>query len=367
MALTHRPPGPAREPDGDATARPARRGPVGALRGRQDGRHEALRGPRLRRVDNLPGELLPDARRSDRARAGRASSGSRSSSTCGPATRRSPSPRCAARSRAAASGRRSSSWRRATRSSSGATRRPATATRSRAATGSRARSPRSAGSWTPVRAEADVILDTSELSLRELKERIFAQLWARRGARPAVASSSSASATSSGCPLEADLVFDVRFLQNPYYVPELRPLSGLTDRCPDVRARPAARARASSTRSSDLLDRTIPAYVGEGKTRLTIAIGCTGGYHRSIVLAEELATLAARRRPAGRSRLPPRAGAPVTREPPALAAARDRHQALARRRLPRPRRARPRRRAGAPPGLPRGRRRRARSRRSSPS
>ena len=92
-----------------------------------------------------------------------------------------------------------------------------------------------------------------------------------------------------GVPLEADLVFDVRFMQNPYYVAELRQLSGLTD---EVRAfvldQPVARRFLAFL--AEFLEFAIPAYIAEGKTRLTIGIGCTGGYHRSIVIAEEVAT-----------------------------------------------------------------------------
>jgi UPF0042 nucleotide-binding protein len=139
-----------------------------------------------------------------------------------------------------------------------------------------------------VRSEADVILDTSELSLRELRERIFSRLW--HVVEPDQLSIQLVSfGYKFGIPLEADLVFDVRFLDNPYYVPELRRLSGLTE---GVRAyvldQPLTRRFMAAV--EDLLELTIPAYVGEGKTRLTIAIGCTGGYHRSIVLAEELAS-----------------------------------------------------------------------------
>jgi UPF0042 nucleotide-binding protein len=137
-----------------------------------------------------------------------------------------------------------------------------------------------------VRAESDVILDTSEMSLRELRERIFAQLW--HVVAPDQLSIQLVSfGYKFGIPLEADLVFDVRFLQNPYYVPELRRLSGLTDGVRSyVLDQPLARRFLDGVQ--DLLELTIPAYVGEGKTRLTIAIGCTGGYHRSIALAEEL-------------------------------------------------------------------------------
>jgi UPF0042 nucleotide-binding protein len=137
-----------------------------------------------------------------------------------------------------------------------------------------------------VRAEADVILDTSELSLRELRERIFSQLW--HVVEPDQLSIQLVSfGYKFGIPLEADLVFDVRFLQNPYYVPELRRLSGLTDGVRTyVLDQPLTRRFLATVH--EMLQLTIPAYVGEGKTRLTIAIGCTGGYHRSIALAEEL-------------------------------------------------------------------------------
>jgi len=137
-----------------------------------------------------------------------------------------------------------------------------------------------------VRAESDVVLDTSELSLRELRERIFSQLW--HVVEPNQLSIQLVSfGYKFGIPLEADLVFDVRFLQNPYYVPELRRLSGLTDAVRSyVLDQPLARRFVAVVH--ELLALTIPAYVGEGKTRLTIGIGCTGGYHRSIALAEEL-------------------------------------------------------------------------------
>lgn len=140
----------------------------------------------------------------------------------------------------------------------------------------------------PIRAEADVILDTSELSLRELRERIFSRLW--HVVEPDQLSIQLVSfGYKFGVPLEADIVFDVRFLTNPYYVPELRRLSGLTEGVRRyVLDQPLARRFLAT--AEELLDLTIPAYVAEGKTRLTIALGCTGGYHRSIALAEELAT-----------------------------------------------------------------------------
>jgi RNase adapter protein RapZ len=139
----------------------------------------------------------------------------------------------------------------------------------------------------PVRAEADVVLDTSDLSLRQLRERVFAAL--ATDVRPdQLAFQLISFGFKHGVPLEADLVFDVRFMQNPYYVADLRPMSGLTD---EVRTfvldQPVARRFLEFLQ--EFLTFTVPAYIAEGKTRLTIGIGCTGGYHRSIVIAEEVA------------------------------------------------------------------------------
>lgn len=140
----------------------------------------------------------------------------------------------------------------------------------------------------PVREEADVILDTSDLSLRELRERIFAELGnAPEPDRLAIQLISFG--YKFGVPLEADLVFDARFLQNPYYVEELRERSGLTAPVRDyVLGRPGADRFLELV--EEFLDFSIPAFQAEGKSRLTIAVGCTGGQHRSIVLVEELAT-----------------------------------------------------------------------------
>lgn len=138
-----------------------------------------------------------------------------------------------------------------------------------------------------VRGEADVVLDTSDLSLRQLRERLFAQL-ASNVRADQLSIQLISFGYKYGVPLEADLVFDVRFMQNPYYVAELRRLSGLTD---EVRAfvleQPVAARFLDFV--MEFLVFAIPAYIAEGKTRLTIGIGCTGGFHRSIVIGEELA------------------------------------------------------------------------------
>ena len=139
----------------------------------------------------------------------------------------------------------------------------------------------------PVRSESDIVLDTSDLSLRELRERLFAQLGTTAGPDQ-LAVQLISFGFKYGIPLEADLVFDVRFMQNPYYVADLRQLSGLTEAVREfVLAQPVAGRFLSFLQ--DFLEFAVPAYIGEGKTRLTIGIGCTGGYHRSIVISEELA------------------------------------------------------------------------------
>jgi RNase adapter protein RapZ len=139
----------------------------------------------------------------------------------------------------------------------------------------------------PVRSESDVVIDTSDLPLRELRERIFTKLG--EAADPSrLAIQLISFGFKYGVPLEADLVFDVRFMQNPYYIDELRQLSGLTA---EVRAfvlgQPVAQEFLRYLH--DFLGFALPAYVGEGKNRLTVALGCTGGYHRSIALTEALA------------------------------------------------------------------------------
>jgi RNase adapter protein RapZ len=139
----------------------------------------------------------------------------------------------------------------------------------------------------PVRSESDIVLDTSDLSLRELRERLFAELGTTSGPDQ-LAVQLISFGFKFGVPLESDLVFDVRFMQNPYYVADLRQLSGLTEAVREfVLAQPVAGRFLAFLQ--DFLDFAVPAYIAEGKTRLTIGIGCTGGYHRSIVISEELA------------------------------------------------------------------------------
>jgi RNase adapter protein RapZ len=138
-----------------------------------------------------------------------------------------------------------------------------------------------------VRERADHVIDTSGLSIGQLKERLF-DLVPDDRAVDLLRIDIVTFGFKRGIPLEADLVFDVRFLANPYWQPELKSLSGLEAPVRDyVLGQPAAERFLELV--VELLELTVPAYRAEGKQQLRIALGCTGGYHRSIVLAEELA------------------------------------------------------------------------------
>ena len=137
------------------------------------------------------------------------------------------------------------------------------------------------------RGMADHVVDTTGLSIGQLKDRLFALV--PREVRPDELRIDIVTfGFKYGIPLEADLVLDVRFLTNPYWEPTLKPLSGLEEPVRDfVMQQPAASRFLELV--GELLDLTIPAYRREGKEQLRLALGCTGGYHRSIALAEELA------------------------------------------------------------------------------
>jgi RNase adapter protein RapZ len=138
-----------------------------------------------------------------------------------------------------------------------------------------------------LRGDADLVIDTSGLNPHELRDRVreaFADLPPENGLQISVVSFGF----KYGAPRDADLQFDVRFLPNPHWVPALRPHPG-TD--PAVRdyVRDSDGYAVYLERLEALLDASLPGYVAEGKSYLTIAIGCTGGHHRSVVVAEELA------------------------------------------------------------------------------
>jgi RNase adapter protein RapZ len=135
---------------------------------------------------------------------------------------------------------------------------------------------------------ADHVIDTSGLSIGQRKERLFALVPRDARAAAGLRIDIVTFGFKFGLPLEADLVFDVRFLTNPYWEPDLKPLSGLHEPVREyVMRQPAAERFLDLV--IELLELTVPAYRAEGKEHLRVALGCTGGYHRSIALAEELA------------------------------------------------------------------------------
>ena len=139
----------------------------------------------------------------------------------------------------------------------------------------------------PLRTRADLVVDSTGLKAHELRRKLADDLLPRGGAtRMAVTFESFG--FKNGPARDADLVLDVRFLPNPHYVPELRPLTGRDQRIVDYVAQDGHLA-AFYERLLPLLDFLLPEYVAEGKAHLTIAIGCTGGRHRSVAISEFLA------------------------------------------------------------------------------
>jgi len=133
---------------------------------------------------------------------------------------------------------------------------------------------------------ADLVVDTSELNVHELRELVTASFAGEAEQRPLRVAVTSFG-FKHGVPRVVDLVFDVRFLPNPHWVEELRPLTGLDD---PVRRRVLGQEDAQDFlgRLKDLLGFLVPRYQREGKSYLTIGIGCTGGRHRSVAIAEHI-------------------------------------------------------------------------------
>lgn len=136
-----------------------------------------------------------------------------------------------------------------------------------------------------LRGHAQRVVDTSALSLKDYKGLLY-DLYGKAEARMTVTVLSFG--FKFGLPLDADLVFDVRFLPNPYYDPLLRPLTGLdTAVQEEVLGHPETQVFLDHTQA--MLDFLIPQYIKEGKKQLVLAVGCTGGQHRSVTLTECLA------------------------------------------------------------------------------
>ncbi|MBZ5566540.1 MAG: RNase adapter RapZ [Acidobacteriia bacterium] len=138
----------------------------------------------------------------------------------------------------------------------------------------------------PISAVADVILDTTKFNVHELRDHIMRRFQRERSEKNILVSC-VCFGYGHGVPYDADLLFDVRFLPNPHFVPEFRPYTG---RHPKVAKfiRSFPQTQEFINRISDLLVYLLPHYVKEGKSYLTIGFGCTGGQHRSVMIAEDV-------------------------------------------------------------------------------
>jgi UPF0042 nucleotide-binding protein len=141
----------------------------------------------------------------------------------------------------------------------------------------------------PLRASATRVIDTTTISVHELRRAVLAAFGPASGAVERMSVRVMSFGFKYGAPADADLVFDVRFLKNPYFVPELKRVPGTDPRVRDyVMNLPETAELLEKTLS--LLEYVVPKYEREGKSYLTIAFGCTGGMHRSVVLAEHVAS-----------------------------------------------------------------------------
>ncbi|MDE1177594.1 MAG: RNase adapter RapZ [Edaphobacter sp.] len=138
----------------------------------------------------------------------------------------------------------------------------------------------------PIRNVADIVLDTTKFTVHDLRAHIGAQFEREESDRNLTISTNSFG-FKNGVPAEADLVFDVRFLPNPHFIPEFRKLTG---RHPKVAkyVRDFPQTAEFLDKTTDLLKFLLPHYIKEGKSYLTVAFGCTGGQHRSVFIAEEM-------------------------------------------------------------------------------
>lgn len=142
------------------------------------------------------------------------------------------------------------------------------------------------GHMEPVKSAADLVIDTTDLNVHQLKTKLLGAFDAAEDTQRLHLAVESFG-YKHGLPMDADIVMDLRFLPNPHWDEALRPLTGLDPRVSEfVLSGPAA--AGFLTRFEDLLAALLPAYEDEGRTYLTVAVGCTGGRHRSVAVAEEL-------------------------------------------------------------------------------
>ena len=133
---------------------------------------------------------------------------------------------------------------------------------------------------------ADYVIDTSHTLTRELREELY-KIFVENKDYKNLYISVESFGFKYGIPKDADLVFDVRFLPNPYYIEELRPMSGNDQAVRDY-VMDNETAQIFLEKLTDMIEFLLPNYIKEGKTQLIIGIGCTGGKHRSVTLANEL-------------------------------------------------------------------------------
>jgi RNase adapter protein RapZ len=138
-----------------------------------------------------------------------------------------------------------------------------------------------------IKAEADVVVDTTEMNVHQLKARLI-DLFGSEAPHGSMQTTIESFGFKHGLPIDVDLVLDCRFIPNPFWVDHLRAKSGLDEEVREFVLDKAV-TQAFLDRAQQLLEMLLPAYVEEGKSYLTLALGCTGGRHRSVVIAEELA------------------------------------------------------------------------------
>ncbi len=139
----------------------------------------------------------------------------------------------------------------------------------------------------PVRNVADIILETTKFNVHELRAHINAQFEEVGKSAQNINIASMSFGFKNGVPTDADLVFDVRFLPNPHFIPEFRELTGKNPKVAHY-VQSFAQTEEFLTKTTDMMEFLLPHYIKEGKSYLTVAFGCTGGQHRSVYIAEEM-------------------------------------------------------------------------------
>ena len=137
-----------------------------------------------------------------------------------------------------------------------------------------------------IKDRADNIVDTSKYAIKDLREKLNILYGDGKEPEHTISVTVLSFGFKYGIPMDSDLVFDVRFIPNPFYIPELKPFSGKDEPVKDY-VLAQEETKGFMSRNLDMLEFLIPHYVKEGKRQLIIAVGCTGGRHRSVAIAEE--------------------------------------------------------------------------------